>query len=649
MPNSPVAAPPHLPAIAGFEPGATKIKLSARVECARILRDLHPLVIAADPRATTTYAEIERAALLPPYDNVSADGVDTALRRDTDAILGCGSIEVIRAFSALLPRGADKVIPSRLSVADALPAFTIEMLGAASAWDNESLLRALLPLTAGLPEWADFWRMTFANPKASFMVNGEWTAGWAIAPLRVGEQMAVRSSTLSHGLKSGFHASYVRRVQPLTIGEDNWLEHAALYRLIDQERSELMFKPIARKSVMGPDAKVADATMAYASRALYAQDDGRAPWGMDPVAFLETPSEVRMRALRGLGRIAPTTSKAEAVKPPKMKKRRRDLGSFIDDTAASMTAPIFEMIAERYGQAVDFTLETSSPAQQQVGLDEAKVMLELLHRQALPIQKNDYVHTISMLHAAMSTGSMAFITQGEKIAREITATAPHTNNWRIGEHGFGSSHFERNLPAIARRCNAAFAKWVVQRLNLVERWTFLVLVQHKPQVFEAAAHGIHHGREGLAQVNTCLRAGQPEFGMGEVLVCGTGHAAYQTSLGSTHRLWDIADPGQRQAVFQMMLEGGGFTGKPGVVTYDYMLQGLDEDGFLFAAVVLAKTTGVSFARAAEMIPEGFLAKKLAATGAGQSFVDGFASVEDYVATPLEVILERARQTAPTLD
>lgn len=608
---------PNVPALVEDSLRAQAITLHARLACLRMLRDVQGKEDGAAIRATLT-----QALLLPPADNVPATTLSSLLAANTDALFGCGDAQVVACCNALMPLGSPTIAPPALLVIDALPAITPAIVDAASAYDRQALLSILVQATCDNPAWTDFWRNALAEENLPFLELSAWVAGWATAPVEDHNHAAARIAVLAAYLGHPGIARFNLRLGLDKADNLAWMEHAALLRLINPQASEAVFKPLAKATAMRETGNLPQANAAFAARVLHAHDTGAAPWGLDAQAFLLTPAPERRRALLALGRLAPPA--ASLPTSPAMKARPKALKAFIDEPKEGVTVAMFEAIAKRYAQAVDHTLATTNPAQRTAGLEEAATMRGLLQR-PFATPSHDHLHTAarSLYNAALTTGAMVFVDYARASLTSATLHEEQTNAWVYAKHSvaFGS---EPNLTDCARRCDASFAAWLAKSLNLVSGWTFLVLVQHKPEVFASALAAT---RVGDLLVRDDLRPGT---------------SYYQTALSNTHALWALCNPRQRLDVYARLEQENGFAGRPGLDHDHDQVRALPHDAYLLATVAYARRKGTTFADAGRDVPAGFLVHDLITAGTGESFLAAFPTVDRYLALDHQTIVEQAR-------
>lgn len=621
--------------IAAAGGATTRIAFSVRVGCARALRMLH----ASQAPRDEVWEQLEAAACLPPLDQVPVARLQQQVASNADAILGCGSAQTVAAFAALLPSGATPAKVPTLGFHAALAHMDPNVLATATRlFEPESLLSQAFLATIGQSSWAGFWRARLPELARFYLPSTFWMSG-QICTLAGGADAALHVEQV-RGLitqrAGNTHHVYMGRAiprapKPDTVGALAWLERAAFAHLLAPEIAEA-YPLLSKAKAMDVDAAVADTDAWLASRAIWRQADGHAPWGTDPVRFLLTPSAQRAADLLGL--IAPVweaPKTAASTTAPTLPRRGKAIKALVADGALALTFPALLDVARHYTKVVDIAIATHDATLRDAALAEAQTMRGLLQRAIGAAPRQPYERATvdgDGYGVLMATGARAFLHAGKACAH----AAYPPQEWTYAASSFGRNE-KLDVEALIRRAEVDFMAEIVPQLNRTDTWKALVFAQHKPKMIGPLLDALDTDETmGGCAANEGARR---HTHLGAALDYGKGRG--HMGIGFSRALWDIQDPDLRVEIFRRLEKGNGFYGVPGKNLESYEAHGAGPDLLLLHTMRHAHRQGQSFEAAGRHVDHPCLVRDLIQAGKGTAFFQRFSSLEGFVATPWERI------------
>jgi hypothetical protein len=280
-----------------FSKGQTTISLDAQVLCARKMRDLK----YQGQTNSSLYTLLEKTVTLKPNGQVPASEVVRVLERETDAIFGSGSVDLIIAFSNLLPQGAQKAVPERLLIQDALDTFTPMMCQAAQGWNRTVLHTLLFPLTSSNPVWEHYWLDVFYQTEEFYVPAQDW-----LTMINTVQDSKTFINLIKKVLKLHLNCGYKSTIPVTSENAGNWLQMAGFLVLLQGDQAQNIFKPLKLTSATLPFPPGKAHEAALITRALARLTEGTSSWSLDPELYLNTPAQQRLKELMALGRAKKT-------------------------------------------------------------------------------------------------------------------------------------------------------------------------------------------------------------------------------------------------------------------------------------------------------------------------------------------------------
>lgn len=613
----------------------TRIAFSARVGCVRALRALHTSHAPRDE----VWDQLEAAACLPPLDQVPVARLQQDMASNADAILACGSAKAVAALAALLPSGSAPAKLPAIAFHAAVTHTTPDVLAAATGlFDPESLLSHAFLATVGQPAWAAFWQARLPDLARFFLPTAFWTseelcnlAGTADAALHV-EQVRGLVTQRSRNTHHTYMGRPIPRApKPDTIGATAWLERAAFAHLLGPELADA-YPLVSKAKAMDVDAAVASTDAWLASRAIWRQGDGHAPWGLDPARFLLTPRARRMADLLAL--IAPVWEAPKTAAPvtkATLPKRNKAIQALIADANHPLTLPALVDVARHYTKVVDAAIATHDEAWRGTALAEAQAMRDLLQRPVGPKPREPYDRPIidrDVYRTLLATGSQTFLQAGEACAH---ASYPQEEWTRAASSTFRNDTID--VEALVRRAEVGFMVALVPHLNNVDTWKALVFAQHKPKMVGPLLEALDKPQAQHACIQMGGARRQTLLATALDYSKGRGHM----EIGYSRALWDIQDPDLRLEIFSRLEKGNGFRGLPGKNLDSFQVEGAGPDLLLLHTMLTAHRQGLSFEQAGRHITHPCLVRDLIAAGQGTAFFERFPTLEAFVRTPWDRI------------